>query len=170
MKRYLIYLKYIINHKWLVFIVGYNIGVPWLQLLLHDMSKLSSGEFFSYAETFYYPNGGSTYNPDDEFDIAWNRHQKYNKHHWQYWVLIGDDGSITALKIPYNYVLEMVSDFLAMEKSHPDALRAGQYFKSKRDNMILEATTQNQIEKLLYKYSDLEMTDIRSTDTTNFIR
>jgi hypothetical protein len=46
-----------------------------------------------------------------KFDSAWNIHQKRNKHHWQYWVLIMDNGSIEALDIPEKYIKEMLCDW-----------------------------------------------------------
>src|ERR1700738_4492504 len=103
------YLRYVLRHKWYVFIYGRQLGIPWLALL-HDNSKFRPSEFFPYAEFFYGPKRrpfaeastyGKTYYWEIEwrlskegvkeaFDFAWLLHQKRNKHHWQFWLLVND--------------------------------------------------------------------------------
>jgi len=51
-----------------------------------------------------------------DFDLAWNHHQKMNKHHWQYYVLIFDDGGERVLNIPMRYRKELLADWLAANK------------------------------------------------------
>lgn len=102
---YLQYLWSVVRHKWFVFVEACRLGVPWLGLI-HDLSKFLPDEFVPYARHFYgnYPScdelrgdwrytytGLTKEDVKREFDIAWLQHQKRNRHHWQYWVLMNDD-------------------------------------------------------------------------------
>jgi hypothetical protein len=85
---------------------------------------LFPSEFIPYANHFY---GGKRninegrdatgyYKPvdtgDKEFDFAWLLHQKRNRHHWQWWVLPDDEGSVKILEISEPYRTEMICDWL----------------------------------------------------------
>jgi hypothetical protein len=111
MRRHWQYLKYVLRHKWFVFVEGIKIGVPIHLLILHDMSKFRSSEWFAYARTFHEPNGSPQYNPDYKFNHAWLTHIHRNKHHWQYWVLNEDDGDEIYLLMPFRYGKEMLADW-----------------------------------------------------------
>jgi hypothetical protein len=85
-------------------------GIPWAGIV-HDLSKFHPREWFAYVNFFY---GGKR--PDEllaqfYFDRAWNHHQKRNPHHWQYWLLYRDDGSIECLPMPDRYRREMLADW-----------------------------------------------------------
>jgi len=111
------YLSYIIRHKWFVLLAGIKVRASLWLLLIHDLSKFRPSEWLPYAEFFYARSkkkisissgNGLKKKPipkDDHlgqesswkdgqklrFDIAWNHHQKRNKHHWQYWLLTEDN-------------------------------------------------------------------------------
>ena len=101
MNRYIVYIWYVVKHKWFVFLECCKLGIPW-RGVLHDMSKFLPSEFIPYARFFYNPDGSSKqirdktgyYKPnntgDAEFDLAWFYHKSRNKHHWQYWILPWD--------------------------------------------------------------------------------
>lgn len=59
MRKHLLYLKYVLRHKWFVFVAGLRRGVPLWQLLVHDLSKFRPDEWRPYAEWFYGYEGGS---------------------------------------------------------------------------------------------------------------
>ena len=44
----------------------------------------------------------------EDFNVAWNHHQKNNPHHWQYWILTNSDGSTKVLDMPYENIIEMM--------------------------------------------------------------
>lgn len=131
MKKHWLYLRYLIRHKWFVWQAGRMLGVNWFQLMIHDWSKFLPSEWFPYVNYFYgnYPSemeheesyGGQKFfiHPEKKtreywerrFNVAWNFHQKRNPHHYQFWILTNDDGSIKALEMPKKYVLEMVADW-----------------------------------------------------------
>ena len=115
MRAYLSYLWYLIRHKWFVFLKCCEYGIPLLGLL-HDLSKFFPDEFIAYARYFYNADGSPRTERDKAttraFDLAWFKHQRRNKHHWQYWVLLEDEGGIKPLPIPRAYVKEMLADWL----------------------------------------------------------
>lgn len=109
MKKHFKYLSYVLKHKWYVFYAGIKIGAPIHRLIIHDWSKFLPSEWYGYVEMFY----GESYtelekkaekywmfleetreefnnNRRDGFNKAWLLHQKRNKHHWQYWLLVND--------------------------------------------------------------------------------
>ena len=124
MGRHWQYLKYVVVHKYWVFLAGWELGIPWLALL-HDNSKFLPDEWMPYACHFYEPDGSRKTRraadgfyqdqaDDDAFDWAWLKHIKRNKHHPQHWVrgvrqpcrisdhdkftLLEDDGGSRCLK------------------------------------------------------------------------
>jgi len=52
MSKYILYLKYIIRHKWYVGIECFKMGVYW-RGITHDLSKFLPSEFIPYAKYFY---------------------------------------------------------------------------------------------------------------------
>lgn len=150
MGRHLAYLRYVLRHKWFVFLAGLRLGVPLWQLIIHDWSKFLPGEWMAYARTFYAPDGSKQYDPRPDFDFAWNRHQKRNPHHWQYWLLINDDGSITALMMPDRYQREMLADWIgagrALGKPHTAA-----WYATNKHKIPLNPATQRWIEAALLR-------------------
>lgn len=102
----------------------------------HDISKLSDDEFYGYCQWFF--SDGEIRNRDD-FDIAWNHHQKSNPHHWQYWIMWKSDGSI-ALDMPLIYVIEMLCDWAAMSMKFGNDI-VEWYNKEKHSMFLSEKTT-----------------------------
>ena len=81
--------------------------------LLHDLSKYSPIEFFSSARHFQ-----GTSSPIDAdkkakgYSLAWQHHKGHNPHHWEYWIDNIGTYKNTPIKIPYEYVVEMICDWL----------------------------------------------------------
>lgn len=80
--RHLSYTRYIIRHKWFVFLECCKLGIP-IAGIFHDLSKLLPDEWLAYSDYFY---GGK--NNLSDFEYAWMRHINRNPHHWEYWVRI----------------------------------------------------------------------------------
>lgn len=110
MSGHLKYLSYVLRHKWFVFIECCRLGIPWLGLT-HDLSKFLPSEWFPYVRTFYAPDGSSRYAGGPGFAVAWNDHQKRNRHHWQYWRLTWDKGTTDSLPMPDRWRREMLADW-----------------------------------------------------------
>ena len=65
------------------------------QILLHDQSKESPEEYTAYDD-YFYRGGHATKEEKEAFDYAWNHHIANNPHHWQYWILINDEGDFNV--------------------------------------------------------------------------
>lgn len=88
MRRHLAYLKYVLRHKWYVFLACFKLRVPLWIAIFHDWDKFLPDEWLAYARTFYKPDGKKQYIESAEFARAWMLHQHRNKHHWQYWLWV----------------------------------------------------------------------------------
>lgn len=123
--KYLLYLKYLIRHKYFVGRECFKLGLYW-QGIIHDWHKFLPSEFFPYCEFFYgkfkfEPSWlGYSYNQQEQdyqettkkkFDIAWLLHQHRAKHHFQHWILRLDSGETKALEMPEKYIKEMYCDW-----------------------------------------------------------
>lgn len=150
MNRHIKYLKYAILHKWIVFKECAKRGQLW-RGLVHDLSKFLPCEYFPYVDHFYGVNNQSA------FDHAWNRHQKSNKHHWQYWVLTPDDGEPKALEIPRHYVIELVSDWYSAGMVITGGNNLAKWYSANKGKMILHPNTRNYIEHLIFNDFDVQI-------------
>jgi hypothetical protein len=152
--KHLKYLRYVVLHKWYVFVACCKLGIP-LRGIVHDWSKFLPSEWMPYAEFFYGPYSwerGSESRPpqsvDDAFDMAWNHHQKRNKHHWQYWIRFGDDGTIRTFAMPDRYRKEMLADWRGAGAAlgKPDTLG---WYRENRRKMQMHPGTRAWIEAQL---------------------
>ena len=153
------YLRYVLRHKWFVFIACKVIGVPFWQALVHDLSKLGQAEWRPYVETFY---GPWHYNerPADvkqRFDAAWLHHQHANPHHWQYWVLHEDSGSVVALKMPDRYRREMLADWVGAGQAIAGRIEVLTWYRKNKNNMVLHDDTRSELERdMQYYFGDTD--------------
>lgn len=156
------YLRYLIRHKWYVFLACIRLGLVW-QGITHDLSKFLPSEWFPYARYFYDPNATRRrdltgyYRPYDTgdlaFDVAWLHHQNRNKHHWQYWALMKDDGSIGCLPMPDQYRREMLADWRGAGQAQGYGDNTPQWYTANSDKMQLHPQTRAWIEKELWPCS-----------------
>ena len=129
----------------------------YLQGILHDLSKYSWTEFSVGAK---YYQGTRSPNEAEREDIgytsSWLHHKGRNKHHLEYWLdydLDKRDGSVTGMKMPDNYIVEMFCDRVAASKiyhknDYTDASALDYYMNGKSKN-ILHPYTKKRLEKLL---------------------
>lgn len=148
--KYLKYAWYIVRHKWFVFIECYHLGVPWLGII-HDWSKLTPIEFVPYAENFF---GGwvEDLRPQwlkDAFDLAWLHHQRRNKHHWQYWILVQDEDGDKTLPMPDRYCREMLADWHGAGMAITGKKNTRGWYLENKDKIQLHPTTRAWIEQQL---------------------
>lgn len=110
-KNMWLHFKKICKHKYYVGKYCFKMGL-YKQGILHDMSKFSPVEFFESAK--YYQGDKS---PIDEckkingVSYGWQHHKGRNPHHYEYWVDNLDNGG-AAIKMPFNYALELICDYL----------------------------------------------------------
>jgi hypothetical protein len=168
MKAHLKYLRYVLKHKWYVFVGCWALGVPLWQAIIHDWSKFTPGEWLAYVAQFY------GHKPDEReerltmsmgiviksredikaaFDAAWNHHQKVNPHHWQYWLLItdNDEPRLRPLPIPQRFVLEMVADWYGACMAITGKPEMEAWFFANKDKMILEDSTYFRVTQAIQK-------------------
>lgn len=139
------YCKYVVRHKWFVLLMGLKLRVWWHQLLVHDWTKFTPWEWSAYVNHFYNRPKARK----GAFECAWNHHLKWNKHHWQYWVLNRDDGRAPeAIEMPDRFVREMVADWAGagLAQGRLDIL---DWYYTRAHNIILHPKTRKRVEELL---------------------
>jgi hypothetical protein len=146
------YLRYVIRHKWFVFVAGLRTGAPLWRLLIHDWSKFLPSEWRAYARYFYGAPAGVRVRPlewQEAFDRAWLKHQHRNAHHWQHWVIREDQGGTKSLEIPEPYVREMVADWLGAGRAITGRWEAAEWYLRNAEKMLLSYRSQMLVEMLL---------------------
>ena len=112
----------------------------------HDSSKFSPDEYDAYCN-YFYPSDG--FEKDEaEFNRAWLLHQKRNPHHWQYWILIRDQGETEPIDMPIEYICEMLCDWHSFTLRDPKST-AYKWWIDNKDNMVLSENTINHIESMI---------------------
>ena len=159
------YRKYLFNHvrgvkkayDWInENIPDYAMDIP--DIYLHDNSKFTPEEFDAYANFFY---GERTNAVVEAFDYAWNKHQKNNPHHWQYWVLINDEEGtigipkIKCLDMPIEYIIEMICDWWSFSWVKNDLYEIFNWYESHKNSMQLSKKTREIVEDILDKIKDV---------------
>lgn len=146
----------ITRHKLLVMKECFKVGL-YRQGLLHDLSKYSWTEF--HVGCRYYQGNRSPNNAEREetgMSLAWLHHKGRNRHHYEYWIDYAlKDGSVslTGMKMPVKYVVEMFLDRVAACKVYKgeaykesDAL---EYFLKGKGHYVMHEETEALLEKLL---------------------
>jgi hypothetical protein len=153
MTTHLKYLRYVLLHKWYVFLACLYLRVPLHQAVLHDWSKFLPSEWFAYAIWFYHPDKqvwSDWYAAERKaaFNLAWRHHQRRQPHHWQYWLLTKDTGQTFPLEMPDRFVREMVADWMGAGRAlgKPDT-RA--WYTKNNGNMNIHPSTRARIAELL---------------------
>lgn len=150
-KATLNYLKYILVHKCWVWIYGRKVGVPLWNLFWHDWTKFFPDEFLYYRNTFYdSKTGKGQYLKTPDFALAWNLHQKRNKHHWQAWVLIWDTGVIEAIPMDTVHIKEMYADWCGAGKMHGRSTK--EYYQEFKDKIMMHPNSRLYFENLIEIY------------------
>ncbi len=161
MRKYILaclqYTKYVLRHKYYVGIACFRM---WLyrQWIVHDLSKFHPSEFFGYMERYYLNK--REWDPNkDGINYARNHHQKYNKHHPEYWVLI-EKTQITPLEMPEKYIKEMLCDwwwtgrtFMKQEDirkyKYCNRFEVYAFYEENMFNMLLHPNTKQYIARFL---------------------
>lgn len=167
MKIYLQYLRYILLHKWFVFVAGLKVKAPLWLLFIHDWSKFLPSEFIPYAQYFYNKEkqameglvaiglfGLAELAPwgfyiKDHFNMAWLLHQRRNPHHWQYWYLVQDNDPDFPLPMPEKYAREMVADWAGAGRAITGMWETSAWYEKNKENILLHPDTRIFVESLL---------------------
>lgn len=117
----------------------------------HDASKLTAEELGPYDRYFYPEENRVVKNAqiETDFDYAWLHHQNVNRHHWQYWILIEDEGKIKPLEMPDRYINEMVADWGSFAYQKRDGNELLKWYATHVNKMILAPETKKKVEDLV---------------------
>lgn len=142
----------ITKHKWYVMFACFKSGLI-LQGIVHDLSKYSPIEFTASAKRFQ--GNKSPIDVEKEeigYSIAWQNHKAKNKHHWQYWTDF-EKGRLIVLKMPPEYLIEMLCDWVGAGKAYNKASWTIDTFKTwyenNKDKIVLHQTTRGYIELVM---------------------
>jgi len=154
--KYYQYFRFMLRHKWFVFLASRKLGITWLGVI-HDWSKFLPSEWLPYMNYFYGKNGNSNRESskethqkgiDTEFDAAWNKHKNRNKHHWQWWILQEDDGPIKLIPMEEKYILEMIADWTGAGMAISGRKDWRPWYEKQRDTIQLHPETREYVEEL----------------------
>lgn len=142
--------KTVMKHKAVVYRECKACGIK-RQGIVHDLSKFSRVEFSPSAK--YFQGTGSPIEKEKAekgYSEAWLHHKGCNKHHWEWWTDFGKNGEIIANKIPSNYVVEMICDWIgagmvyggedwtqAEPLNYYNKVRAGRHFHPETEQLIV---------------------------------
>ena len=145
---------YLFRHKWYVFIECRALKVPLWIAIFHDWDKFLLASWIAYYAMKLNSGGTTDAKRITAFKLARMKHQRRNKHHWQYWVSIGDCGELEALPMPDVYRREMLADWRGAGKSmgKPDLL--GLYTEC-RSTMTFHPETRHWLEAQLGYHESL---------------
>lgn len=133
-------LKYVSKHKYHVYKGGREIDLPRMQLIKHDMSKLSPAEWGPYKRFLF---GEKTDESKKEFmGAVRSSHYKKNPHHREHW---GDKG------MPESYQMELAADWYSAGRTQGahrfKTFRS--WWKSNKDKVPIDAKTKSDIDARL---------------------
>lgn len=151
MKRHINYLKYVLRHKWFVFLACIKLGVPIWRAIIHDWHKFLPCEWFPYAYTFYNADGSKRYEENQSFTMAWNHHQKMGNHHWQYWLITWDRGNTEPIDMPSDCIREMIADWWGAGRAITGNWDAVTWYDKNKSKIILTPVTRRLTETWLYE-------------------
>jgi Family of unknown function (DUF5662) len=150
--KHLTYAKYILRHKYFVFVEGWRLHVHLHRLILHDWQKMTPAEWSAYVRTFY-GTADEKQAAKMDFDKAWLHHQRSGSaHHWQSHILRLDDGGETPLPMPEQDKREMLADWRAMGRQFNEVPPAKGWYLKNRHKIELHPHTRMWIEQQLDVY------------------
>lgn len=155
--KHLKYLRYVVRHKWFVFLACCRYGIPFAGIV-HDWSKFLPSEWCPYAEYFYGTRKSFEaldairdfgcaelapwgYFASDRFNAAWNLHQKRSPHHWQFWLLTQDSGETFPLPMPDRYRREMLADWEGAGRAINGRIDTLPWYTRNRDRITIHSET-----------------------------
>ena len=156
MNNHLRYLRYVLVHKWFVFLAGLQIGperwYQWplwiIQLALHDWDKFTPVEWRGYKRRFDKGNDFTLMADDPAYHMAYHMHMKRNKHHWEWWVSVRAAGKTRVLPMDANSRREFLADMRGQGRTvgQPDI---APWYKANQDEMQLHPDTRRFIEMMI---------------------
>ena len=157
MRPHLSYLTYLARHKWFVFVAGLRVGAPLWRLIIHDWSKFTSTEWGPYVRRFFSGRGSVLDKSADpeEFHRAWTHHWHLNPHHWEHWLAIGDGNALQPLRIPEDFVREMVADWAGAGRAITGKWEVAAWYQKNAARILLHPASSTLAEVFLESHFGL---------------
>lgn len=117
MRSIISHIKTVMTHKYWVFFYCSKCGLMW-RGIKHDLSKFSPIEFSESVK--YYSGIRSPIDAckeDKGYSNAWQHHKGRNRHHYEYWIDIGENGA-TPIQMPIKDAMELICDYLAAGRTY----------------------------------------------------
>lgn len=118
----------------------------------HDNTKYWADEYEAYDRYFYpdeYEDNPPFSQRVEEYQRAWLEHMHRNPHHWQYWVLINDNGFFTVLPMPEVYIIEMICDWWSFSWKKGNLYEIFDWIDENSPHILLDDETTRLVEKIL---------------------
>lgn len=138
LRAHLAYLRYVIIHKWYVFVECWRRGLVW-QGVIHDLSKFWPDEWIPYVWHFHLLGNPPRTEWGEAFKRAWLRHVHRNPHHPEHYYY--ED---TALDIPMRYRVELLADWVGASRIQGNHLPS--WYRAHRHRFVLHPDTRAWIE------------------------
>ena len=149
-------MKFILRHKWFVFIEGIKLGPEhwhqwplWvIRLALHDWDKFTPVEWRGYKRRFDNGNDFRLVSDDPVYRMAYHMHMKRNKHHWEWW-LSALSGELRVLPMNANSRREFLADMRGQGRTvgKPD-IRS--WYLNNNHNMRLHPQTKLWLDAMIW--------------------
>lgn len=123
----------------------------------HDDSCTIPDEYEACDAYFY---GKRTKKVVEEFKKMRLEHMHRNPHHWQYWVLHNDDGTVEVLDMEYPYIIEMICDWWAASWEMDDPFEIFEWYEKNKKRIKLSKDTRKTVEDILDKL-EAKLTKVR---------
>ena len=155
-KNFFGHLTTINEHRFLVMKHCFRVGL-YKQGLTHDLSKYSPTEFIPGVKYFQGDRSPNNAQREHEgYSSAWLHHKGRNKHHFEYWTDVStaeNNWKIVGVKMPVNYLAEMVMDRIAASKiyqgkNYTDAAPYT-YFSRNKEFIVMHPETKACLDKIL---------------------
>lgn len=144
------YFRYLLKHKWFVFLASFKVGLSLWRAIIHDWSKFLPSELPQYNRQFF----GDGRNME-EYAIAWLHHQNLNAHHPEYWITRSDVRHMCTsavggcLPMPKTYVKEMLADWLGAGKAKTGSWDIQDWVDRELPKKHFNAKTRERVHQLL---------------------
>lgn len=122
-----------------------DLGVDPELIKIHDESKGTIEEAPWYVRRF----GGGI--KEEEFEVAWLHHIHNNPHHWEHWIVPGgnDNEKGVILRMPDEYVLEMVADWMGSSKAYTGSYKMKKWLEDNLHRVRLHEKSARYLQKIL---------------------
>lgn len=148
------YFKRLLLHKWYVFILCFKQGLVW-RGIIHDYDKFYPCNFKAFAECAFgeiaktISKKDSRWIPEDrKLLMPILNHVHRWDHHWQSWMMFGDEGDGQLVDMSREAIIEMICDWEAARRAHKSAKTTLQWFRE-HGKLFISDNTKLLIEEIL---------------------